>query len=154
MLSTDSILRLSSQRSLSFLFDSCFSYSQSQCIFHCTTTFESSRRFAEKSLMTGPARCHRWNAWKLPVNVASKNLIQLVCWTSACLEVFAESCFFYNPTAQSVSGNCSVFSHALVVGVVTPTQAPVWCCRQFPQSCVQSSCCVTVVHTLDHLHHH
>ena len=44
-------------------------------------------------------------------------------------------------------------SHALVVGVVTPPQAPVWCCLQFPQSCVQFSC-VTVAHTLDHLHHH
>ena len=29
--------------------------------------------------------------------------------------------------------------------------APVWCCRQFPQSCVQFSYCVTVVHTRDHL---
>ena len=41
-----------------------------------------------------------------------------------------------------------------MVGVVTPTLAPVRCCRQFPQSCVQFSCCVRVVHTLDQLHRH
>ena len=52
----------------------------------------------------------------------------------------------------SVWGNYSVFSHAHVVCVGTPTQ--VWCCRQFLQSCVQFSSCVTVVHTLDPLHQH
>ena len=32
-----------------------------------------------------------------------------------------------------------------MLGVVTPRQAPVQCCRQFPQSSVQSSCCVTLI---------
>ena len=38
------------------------------------------------------------NAWKLPVDVGSKSLIQLVCWTSACLEVPVENCFFDDPS--------------------------------------------------------
>ena len=40
------------------------------------------------------------------------------------------------------------FSHALVLGVVTPRQAPVQCCREVSQSCVQSSCFGTAAHTL------
>ena len=39
------------------------------------------------------------------------------------------------------------FSHALVLGVVTPRQAPVQCC-------CQSSCFVTAGHTSGHLHYH
>ena len=35
---------------------------------------------------------------KLPVDVVSKNLIQLVCWTSTCPEVAVMSCPFDDPS--------------------------------------------------------